>query len=42
VVNLGASLKVWVDTVKQIVRDDRPEDQKKLFRDNALAFYGLG
>jgi L-fuconolactonase len=41
VVNLGASLKVWVDALKQIIRADRAEDQKKLFRDNAVAFYRL-
>ena len=41
VVNLGASLKVWVEAVKQIVRSDRPENQKKLFHDNAVAFYRL-
>jgi L-fuconolactonase len=41
VVNLGASYRVWVDSLKQIVRDDAPTDQAKLFRDNALRFYGL-
>jgi len=41
VVNLGASFKVWVDTVKEIVRADAPANQKKLFHDNAVAFYGL-
>ena len=41
VVNLGASFKVWVETVKQIVREDSPADQAKLFRDNAVKFYGL-
>jgi L-fuconolactonase len=42
VVNLGASYRVWVETLKQIVRDDRPQDQAKLFRDNAVEFYRLG
>jgi L-fuconolactonase len=42
VVNLGASLKVWVDAVKQIVRTDKAENQARLFRDNAVKFYGLG
>jgi predicted TIM-barrel fold metal-dependent hydrolase len=42
VVNLGASLKQWVETVRHIVRGDRPEDQEKLFRGNAVKFYGLG
>lgn len=41
VVNLGASFKVWVETVKQIVRRDKPENQARLFRDNAVNFYGL-
>jgi predicted TIM-barrel fold metal-dependent hydrolase len=41
VVNLGASFKVWVETVKQVVRPDKPEHQAKLFRDNAIKFYGL-
>jgi L-fuconolactonase len=41
VVNLGASMRVWVETLKTIVRADRPEDQAKLFRENAIKFYGL-
>ena len=41
VVNLGASLKVWAETLKQIVREDSPANQSKLFRDNAIKFYGL-
>jgi L-fuconolactonase len=41
VVNLGASLKIWVETVKQIVRSDQAENQKKLFHTNAAAFYRL-
>ena len=41
VVDLGASMKVWVETLKTIVRADRPEDQAKLFRENAIRFYGL-
>jgi L-fuconolactonase len=41
VVNLGASMRVWVETLKTIVRADRPEDQAKLFRENAMKFYGL-
>jgi predicted TIM-barrel fold metal-dependent hydrolase len=41
VVNLGASFKIWCETVKQIVRSDKPENQAKLFRDNAVKFYGL-
>jgi L-fuconolactonase len=41
VVNLGASYRIWVETLKQIVRADSPERQAKLFRDNALKFYRL-
>lgn len=41
VVNLGASFKVWVEAVKNAVRNDRPENQAKLFRENAVKFYGL-
>jgi L-fuconolactonase len=41
VVNLGASLKTWVNTLKEIVRGDAPANQKKLFHDNARAFYRL-
>jgi predicted TIM-barrel fold metal-dependent hydrolase len=42
VVNLGASLKVWVATLKQIVRTDSAANQKKLFHDNAVRWYALG
>jgi L-fuconolactonase len=42
VVNLGASYKVWVETLKEIVRGDSAVNQKKLFHDNAVKFYGLG
>lgn len=41
VVNLGASYRAWVETLKEIVRDERPEDQRKLFHDNAVQFYGI-
>jgi len=41
VVNLGASFATWVETVKEIVRADKPEQQKQLFHDNAVRFYGL-
>jgi predicted TIM-barrel fold metal-dependent hydrolase len=41
VVNLGASLPVWVTTLKQIVRGDSAANQKKLFHDNAVRRYGL-
>ena len=41
VVNLGASFKTWVEALKRIVRDDPAANQAKLFRDNAIKFYGL-
>jgi predicted TIM-barrel fold metal-dependent hydrolase len=41
VVNRGASFKLWVETVRQIVRADSAANQKKLFHDNAVKFYGL-
>jgi len=41
VVNLGASYRIWVDTLKQIVQADSPEHQAKLFRTNALKFYQI-
>ena len=41
VVNLGASYRIWVDALKQIVRHDPPAHQAQLFRDNAMKFYGL-
>lgn len=38
----GATLRQWVIALKEIVRT-RPEDeQRKLFAENAIAFYGLG
>jgi L-fuconolactonase len=41
VVNLGASLKGWVETLKTLVREDSDANQTRLFRDNAIKFYGL-
>jgi L-fuconolactonase len=41
VVNMGASLKEWVATVKTALADTEPSQLKKLFRDNAVKFYGL-
>lgn len=41
VVNLGASYRTWVEALKRIVRADSSERQAKLFRDNAIKFYGL-
>ncbi len=41
VVNVGASFAVWTETVKRIVRADSAADQRKLFYENAVRFYGL-
>ncbi len=41
VVNLGASFRVWVETLRTIVVEDSQSNQAKLFRDNAMKFYGL-
>lgn len=41
VCTLTATYKQWVDALKQIVRDATPEQQRKLFHDNAMRFYGL-
>jgi L-fuconolactonase len=38
---LGATYREWVETLREIVRDQTPEAQRKLFHDNAIAFYGL-
>jgi predicted TIM-barrel fold metal-dependent hydrolase len=36
-----ATLRQWVEALKMIVKDRPREQQKKLFHDNAVAFYGL-
>jgi L-fuconolactonase len=41
VCKLGASYEQWVTALKQIVSQRPLVEQKKLFFDNALAFYGL-
>ena len=41
VCTLGAPLKDWVAAAKQIVKDRTEEQQRKLFHDNAVRFYGL-
>lgn len=41
VCTLTASLKEWVDALRWIVRVLSPADQRKLFHDNAVKFYGL-
>ena len=37
----AATYKQWVEALKAIVADRKPEEQAKLFRDNAVVFYGL-
>ena len=37
----GATLRQWVEALKQIVRPRRAADRRKLFHDNAIRFYGL-
>ena len=37
----GATLRQWVEALKQIVRARGRAERKKLFHDNAVAFYGL-
>ncbi|HEX3152738.1 MAG TPA: amidohydrolase family protein [Gemmataceae bacterium] len=41
VCTLGAPLKDWVAAAKKIVQDKSEEQQRKLFHDNAVKFYGL-
>ena len=41
VCTLGAPLKDWVAAAKEIVKDRTEEQQRKLFHDNAVRFYGL-
>jgi L-fuconolactonase len=41
VCTLGAALKDWVAAAKEIVKDRPAEQQRKLFHDNAVRFYGL-
>jgi predicted TIM-barrel fold metal-dependent hydrolase len=41
VCTLGAPLKDWVAALKKIVQDKTAEQQRKLFHDNAIKFYGL-
>jgi predicted TIM-barrel fold metal-dependent hydrolase len=41
VCTLGAALKEWVTAAKEIVHDRPAEQQRKLFHDNAVRFYGL-
>ena len=39
--SLAATYKQWVDALKAIVKDRTAEEQRKLFHDNAVKFYGL-
>ena len=41
VCTLGAPLKDWLAAARQIVQDKSEEQQRKLFHDNAVKFYGL-
>jgi predicted TIM-barrel fold metal-dependent hydrolase len=41
VCTLAATYRQWVEALQTIVRDRGAEDQRKLFHDNAFAFYGL-
>ena len=41
VCTMTSTYKQWVEALKQIVRDRKDEEQKKLFHDNAVKFYGL-
>ena len=41
VCTLGATYKEWVATLKEIVKDRKEEEQKKLFHDNAAKVYGI-
>jgi predicted TIM-barrel fold metal-dependent hydrolase len=38
----AATYKQWVEALKTLVRDRGAAEQRKLFHDNAVAFYGLG
>ena len=38
---LGATFRRWVMSLKEIVSERPVEDQRKLFSENAVRFYGL-
>jgi predicted TIM-barrel fold metal-dependent hydrolase len=42
VCTLAATYRQWVEALRTIVRDRSERDQRKLFHDNAVAFYRLG
>jgi L-fuconolactonase len=37
----AASLRQWVEALKEVVRDRPADEQRKLFAENAIRFYGL-
>jgi predicted TIM-barrel fold metal-dependent hydrolase len=41
VCTLAATFQQWVEALKLIVSDRKEEENRKLFHDNAVAFYGL-
>ena len=41
VCTLAASYKQWFEALKAIVKERKDEEQRKLFHDNAVKFYGL-
>jgi predicted TIM-barrel fold metal-dependent hydrolase len=41
VCTLTSSYKQWVDALREIVKDRKIEEQRKLFHDNAVRVYGL-
>ena len=41
VCTLRATYRQWVEALQTIVRNRSGEDQRKLFHDNAVRFYGL-
>lgn len=41
VCTVGGTWQQWYDAVREIVRGRKEEEQRKLFHDNAVKFYGL-
>jgi L-fuconolactonase len=42
VCTLGATYKLWVDALNEIIADRSEDVRRKLLHDNAVVFYGLG
>jgi predicted TIM-barrel fold metal-dependent hydrolase len=42
VCTLGGTYRQWVEALRQIVRERPGDEQRRLFHDNAVRFYGLG